>query len=86
MAQHALALVTSRPPLQIPKVDMYHYQMAAPAWELAGRWWRDPAQPLVWWNRTYEEELVPVVTLGANGQLVRAVRESTRKYASHLKE
>jgi hypothetical protein len=41
------------------KVDMYHYKMAAPLWQLlmdflAGR-------KLVWWKREFEEVLIPPV-------------------------
>ena len=54
---------------------MYHYQMAAPLWELAAQWWRGNGAPLTWWRRTYEEALIPTVQLDPqSGKLVRAPR------------
>ena len=52
------------------KVDMYHYEMAAPLWEIVGAYWR--GERPAWWRRTYEEPLVPVVRLDEGGELVRA--------------
>lgn len=48
------------------KVDMYHYKMAKPLWEilpvlLSGK-------EAVWWNRTFEEVLVPPVRLDVERQ------------------
>ena len=58
-----------RPP-KFAKVDMYHYTMAAPLWELAPRWLR--GETVTWWKREYEEKLIPPVRLHL-GQLTRAV-------------
>ena len=52
------------------KVDMYHYEMAAPLWEIVWEYWR--GERPAWWRRTYEEPLVPVVRLDEGGELVRA--------------
>ena len=52
------------------KVDMYHYEMAAPLWEIVWAYWR--GERPAWWRRTYEEPLVPVVRLDEGGELVRA--------------
>ena len=52
------------------KVDMWHYMMSAPLWELLPLWFRG-GQPVVWWTREYEEPLIPVVLLH-DGQLARA--------------
>ena len=72
-AQSVAHLRAAGPPVYA-KVDMYEYTMAAPLWELAARWWaqRAGAPPLVWWRRAYEEPLIPVVQLGADGRLQRA--------------
>jgi hypothetical protein len=62
------------PPLYA-KVDMYHYEMAAPLWDLLPRYLglRGGGGTLKWWNRTYEEPLLPVVAYDRRrGQLVRA--------------
>ena len=52
------------------KVDMYHYEMAAPLSAIVAELWRggDPA----WWRRTWKEVLVPPVELGPSGDLSRA--------------
>ena len=39
------------------KVDMYHYTMSAPLWELAPRWAQGDI--VTWWHREYEEALIP---------------------------
>jgi len=52
------------------KVDMYHYTMAAPLWQLASRWAR--GETVAWWAREYEQSLVPAVLLNERGQLARA--------------
>eukprot|EP00934_Nitzschia_sp_Nitz4_P003419 Nitzschia sp. Nitz4//scaffold216_size36101//23908//25674//NITZ4_007783-RA/size36101-processed-gene-0.5-mRNA-1//1//CDS//3329542200//3409//frame0 len=41
------------------KVDMYHYRMAAPLWEILPNW--IAGEPVIWWNRTLEEVLIPPV-------------------------
>ena len=46
---------------QYAKVDMYHYEMAAPLWEILPQYFSNPSGEIVWWNRTYEEELIPPV-------------------------
>ena len=61
------------------KVEMYHYQMAAPLHTILAqrvrRWWygsRAGPAP-VWWTRTYEAELIPPVMFDQpTGQLVHA--------------
>ena len=56
------------------KVDMYHYEMRAPLWDLAGEALRElGAAPVVWWNRTFTEVLIPPVKL-TGGHLTFAVR------------
>ena len=80
------------------KVDMYHYQMAAPLWEIIPQYIFgskssnqeeetcnvDNGQEMTcvvdgggksrirWWNRTFEENLIPPVYLGENRRLVKA--------------
>ena len=55
------------------KVDMYHYQMAAPLWELLPQYLTGIGR-VQWWNRTYEESLIPVVAVRQEtGKLYRAV-------------
>jgi hypothetical protein len=82
------------------KVDMYHYQMAAPLWEILPQYiFRlkssnveevgtsctiDDDNKMTcsadgggksrirWWNRTFEENLIPPVYLGENRRLVKA--------------
>ena len=71
-AFHDLASPHTRKAPRIAKVDMYHYEMAESLWALAARWAHDPAAPLVWWRRTFEESLVPPVALTDDGQLARA--------------
>jgi hypothetical protein len=48
------------------KVDMYRYRMAAPLWEIAPKYLLGEA--VVWWNRTFEEVLIPAVELDPQGQ------------------
>eukprot|EP00540_Astrosyne_radiata_P001686 CAMPEP_0116854178 /NCGR_PEP_ID=MMETSP0418-20121206/18422_1 /TAXON_ID=1158023 /ORGANISM="Astrosyne radiata, Strain 13vi08-1A" /LENGTH=292 /DNA_ID=CAMNT_0004486859 /DNA_START=165 /DNA_END=1043 /DNA_ORIENTATION=- len=46
------------------RVDMYHYQMAAPLWKLLPQWiFAKQHEEVIWWKRTYEESLVPVIRL-----------------------
>ena len=65
------------------KVDMYRYEMTAPLWELLPRYasvvWGGKIEgntgsaTVQWWNRHYEEPLLPVVAFDfQRGQLVRA--------------
>jgi hypothetical protein len=56
------------------KVDMYHYEMSAPLWEILPRYvyTKRGDERTKWWNRTYEENLVPVVALGKDQRLIRA--------------
>jgi hypothetical protein len=61
------------------KVEMYHYQMAASLWELLPQHFtRDKIQ---WWNRTYEESLVPVVALRQGTGKLYGVVDSTGYFA-----
>ena len=62
------------------KVDMYHYQMAAPLWEIVSTYLSSmfslnrehQEERVVWWNRTFEEVLLPPVALDMERQrLVR---------------
>jgi hypothetical protein len=48
------------------KVDMYRYRLAAPLWEIAPKYLLGEA--VVWWNRTFEEVLIPAVELDPQGQ------------------
>lgn len=41
------------------KVDMYHYRMAAPLWDIIGKIMT--RQEFAWWVRTHEESLIPPV-------------------------
>ena len=43
--------------LRYTKVDMYHYQMAAPLWQILRDYW-DRNEPTVWWKRSYQEPLI----------------------------
>lgn len=53
------------------RVDMYRYEMSQPLWRLLpmalGR-----SGPVVWWNATYKEPLIPAVQLHGSGKLGRA--------------
>ena len=56
---------------------MYHYQMAAPLWQvlwrLAAEQWDGGRGPTQWWRREFEQPLIPLVQLGESGAgLVRA--------------
>lgn len=51
------------------KVDMWHYEMNAPLWELAPKWLR--GETVKWWRRDYEQPLIPEVLLH-HGRLARA--------------
>lgn len=55
------------------KVDMYHYKMSQPLWELL------PAllagEEVVWWNRTFEQSLIPPVLLHPHSK--RLIRVAT---------
>lgn len=53
------------------KVDMYHYQMAAPLWELLPDYLE--GNGVVWWKRSFEETLIPPVRRDEErGRLVAA--------------
>jgi hypothetical protein len=54
------------------KVDMYHYEMAAPLWEILTRYLRGE-QDVVWWNRTFEEVLIPPVEVDQQQQRLKLV-------------
>lgn len=54
-------LISERGRPRIAKVDMWHYRMAAPLWEIALRAWR--REEVIWWERRREEGLVPPVRL-----------------------
>ena len=43
------------------KVDMYRYQMAAPLWEIVIK--MITRRDFVWWERSYDEPLIPPVVL-----------------------
>ena len=44
---------------RVAKVDMYHYEMAGSLFDILAQ----PADARVWWNRTFEEVLIPPVAL-----------------------
>ena len=53
------------------KIDMYHYQMAAPLWNILPKYLVSGfggQEEVVWWNRTFDEELIPPVALDTNRQ------------------
>jgi hypothetical protein len=55
------------------KVDMYHYQMAAPLWEILPLYFlkslsSENSGRGLWWNRTFEENLIPIVVLDQKSQ------------------
>jgi len=59
------------------RVDMYRYKMAAPLWKLLPEYLNSvfggSKHGVQWWNRYYEEELLPVIAFDHNtGRLVRA--------------
>lgn len=71
----ALLLRENYDQLQAPlyaKVDMYRYRMAAPLWNIMPRYvWGD--SDIVWWNRTFEEVLIPPVAFDVqNRRLIHA--------------
>ena len=52
----------------VAKVDMYHYKMAAPLWQIVKdyveTWFslhRSSGASVMWWKRKFEETLIPVV-------------------------
>ena len=49
---------------QFAKVDMYHYQMAAPMWSLFFDIFG--AREVAWWRRTFKESLIPPVQLDSS--------------------
>jgi len=48
-------------PIKYAKVDMYHYRMASPLWEIIIK--LISRQEFAWWQRSYEEPLIPSVVL-----------------------
>jgi hypothetical protein len=60
---------------KIIKVDMYHYEMAAPLWEILSQ----PAHSRIWWNRTFEEVLVPPHKRTSDGQIMRLEERKGKK-------
>lgn len=59
--------------IKYAKVDMFHYRMEGSLWKLVlGK----KTQELAWWNRNYEEPLVPPVVFdNTTGSLRRASLE-----------
>ncbi len=53
------------------KVDMYHYKMAAPLWKLLAQYLT--GEEVVWWNRIFEEVLIPPVRRDMERQRLVAV-------------
>ena len=55
--------------LRYAKVDMYHYEMAAPLWQILKDYYyyyyyyylERREEPVVWWTRSYHEPLIPPV-------------------------
>ena len=47
-------------PPKYAKVEMFHYQMAAPLWKLLPKYFL--GVEVVWWNRTFEEQLIKPIT------------------------
>ena len=59
------------------KVDMYHYQMAAPLWEILPNYLFHSNDEVIWWNRTFAEILIPIMEFDhVNDRLVRAEKSS----------
>mmetsp|Transcript_25854 Transcript_25854/g.39723 ORF Transcript_25854/g.39723 Transcript_25854/m.39723 type:complete len:214 (+) Transcript_25854:126-767(+) len=56
-------------PPKYVKVDMYRYVMAAPLWDILLDLVN--GNNVVWWNRTYEENLVPSVELDPTTRKLR---------------
>jgi hypothetical protein len=54
------------------KVDMYHYTMAAPLWQILPEY-LEGKQNIVWWEREFEEVLIPPVRIDQEGQRLLAV-------------
>jgi hypothetical protein len=54
------------------KVEMYHYTMAAPLWQILPEY-LEGKQNIVWWERKFEETLIPPVRLDQEGQRLLAV-------------
>jgi hypothetical protein len=64
--------INNRAPRYV-KVDMFHYKMTKPLWSIVSDYLSGETD-IVWWNRTYEEELIPPVKLDEeHQQLVRAI-------------
>lgn len=55
--------------LRYAKVDIYHYEMAAPLWQILRDYW-DKKEPVVWWKRSYQEPLIRPVALESGRLLV----------------
>ena len=55
------------------KVDMYHYRMAAPLHDILYERW-STGKEVLWWERAFEESLVPTLEVSSNGML-QAVRQ-----------
>ncbi|VEU37182.1 unnamed protein product [Pseudo-nitzschia multistriata] len=77
----SVELLKQRGPPLYAKVDMYHYEMAAPLWKIASEYFngvfsdssKDGGYKIQWWNRYFKENLVPVVTVdGKRDQLYLA--------------
>jgi hypothetical protein len=54
------------------KVDMYHYTMAAPLWQILPEY-LEGKQNIIWWEREFEEALIPPVRIDHEGQRLLAV-------------
>lgn len=56
------------------KVDMYHYKMSKSLWQLL------PAlllgEEVVWWNRTFEQTLIPPVVLDSRSKRLARAKKS----------
>jgi len=68
-------MLRRRGPPTHAKVDMYRYQMAAPLWTILYEiiTFKSGANGVRWWNRYFEQNLIPIVTLHQERkQLMRA--------------
>ncbi|KAL7561879.1 hypothetical protein ACA910_014254 [Epithemia clementina (nom. ined.)] len=64
------------------RVEMYHYQMAGPLGHiLYNQWANGIRNSTIWWNRTFEEALIPPVTL-MHGKLGYATGIDSKDRAS----
>jgi hypothetical protein len=56
------------------KVDMYRYRMAAPLWDILPQYiMKGDTNKVIWWNRTFEEVLIPPVELNVERNLLTRV-------------